>query len=131
MAETTTTTTSNKGVKDTDETTTTTTQVVETKPAPTGDEASINYPGGETSPLATRRGEFALNPDAETHYVGTNLNSAKTNAEADEEARVSNIEQSKQDALRAHNLDQKAQATGREDEQSDRAKTGAEEAKSL
>lgn len=93
-------------------TTTTTTQKVEVEPVPTGDEASVNYPGGEASPNAPRRGEVVIDAGAETNVLGGDGGLA--DAEADQQASDQNREQGKQDGLRNAARERDEQATGRE-----------------
>lgn len=108
MAETTTTTTSTTKA-DTD--TTTTTQPVHTDPAPTGDKASVNHPGGAASPLAERQGEVKVDKGAKTDVTGTDTTSDRSSQDQDADTQAENIEQAKQDGLRASKLDQENQPT--------------------
>jgi len=64
--------------------------------APKGDKASVNYPGGEASPNAPRRGEVAIDENANTNYVGGD----GVDLEAERETADKNREDAKQDGLR-------------------------------
>lgn len=90
-----TTTTTTEPVEDT---TTTTTQAPEAAPQPKGDNASINHPGGDASPMAERQGEVAIDKGVKTDVVGGFGGAA--DPEKDAEVQSQNVENAKQDALR-------------------------------
>lgn len=86
---------------------------------PTGDKASVNYPGGEASPNAERQGEVAVNKGAETHVVG----GAHGGPEDDAKVSEQNIEDAKADGLRNAARERDAQpreAAGQNREKSNR-----------
>lgn len=86
-------------------TTTTTTEAVDVNSRPTGDKASVNYPGGDASPAAERQGEVAIDKTAETKIVGGDHGSPQDDAKATAE----NVENAKQEALRNAADEQKQQ----------------------
>lgn len=98
-----------------EETTTTTTQeeTVTTTTSPTGEDASINHPGGEASPMAERQGEVAVDKDAKTDVLGDDL--PENHAEAHDQ----NIEQAKQDALTNHAAEQNSTSPDDTDQESE------------
>jgi hypothetical protein len=119
MGETSTTTTTEKQTSTTTTTekpvdTTTTTKPVEVDPKPTGDEASVNHPGGEASPAAKRQGETAIDEKAKTDVLG----GGPADPDKDAAVQAENIENAKQDGLR--NADRERQAQPRETGQPER-----------
>ncbi len=101
-------------------TTTTTADVPEAHKQPTGDNASVNHPGGEASPSAERQGEVAIDKNAKTNIVGGVPSADDDTSAADRDSEVSsqNIEDAKADGLR--NADREQQAQPRETGQPDR-----------
>ncbi|MGI9028156.1 MAG: hypothetical protein ACR2FM_04960 [Candidatus Saccharimonadales bacterium] len=87
-------------------TTTSTTEKVKVDERPTGDRASVNYPGGDASPSATRQGEVSIDKGADTPIVGGDQGTPQDDAKNSAE----NIENAKQEALRNANDEQKRQS---------------------
>ncbi len=98
------------------ETTTTTTEKVDVQERPTGDRASVNYPGGDASPAAERQGEVTADKSADTKVLGGDHGSPTDDAKASAE----NIENAKQEALRNANDEQKQQPSRDSSRGSDR-----------
>lgn len=92
-------------------TTTTTTEAPKVDPVPTGNKASVNHPGGEASPVAERQGEVKVDKGLKTDVVGGGTIDGETAPERESRVQAENLEQAKQDGLRASKLDQENQPT--------------------